>query len=77
MSCFMFSYMSRWYRYRPGRKHIAEFHDAISSSSVNILRQDDLSLFVDYSTCIAEGQHSAFYKYLVPSWVNATKSTIL
>lgn len=54
-------------------KHIAEFHDAISSPSENILHQDDLSLFVDYSTCIAEGQHSAFYKQLVPSWVNATK----
>lgn len=37
------------------------------------MNMDDLSLYVDYSTCIAMGQNSQFFQALVPSWTNATK----
>lgn len=33
---------------------------------------DDLALYVDYSTCNVLGQNSPFYQALVPSWVDAT-----
>ncbi len=38
------------------------------------LQPGQLALYVDYSTCIAEGQHSAFFQALVPSWQAAAKS---
>lgn len=54
-------------------KYIPEFHEVINHKSVDMLKANDLQLFVDYSTCIAEGQNSPFYNSLVPSWVNASK----
>ena len=44
------------------------------SSRVIPIKGDDLSLYVDYSTCIKEGQHSVFFQRLIPSFVDATKS---
>lgn len=57
----------------PDEKYIAAFHNALCSSTADILQQEDLALFVDYSTCIAQGQNSQFYQSLVPSWVSAAK----
>lgn len=40
-----------------------------------MLEEDNLALYVDYSTCIAEGMKtSSFYVKLVPSFVEAAKS---
>ena len=41
------------------------------------LNENDLSLFVDYSTCITLGQHSPFFQSLVPSFVAAYKTLLL
>ncbi len=49
------------------------FHVFMGVASGDPLREDALALYVDYSTCIAMGQHSPFYQKLVPSWVSATK----
>lgn len=54
-------------------KYIPEFHAKYFSKGVEEMKEDDLALFVDYSTCISEGQHSPFYQKLVPSFVQATK----
>lgn len=54
-------------------KYISEFHQTYFSPNINMLKEDDLSLFVDYSTCITMGQHSPFFQSLQPSLVNATR----
>ena len=58
----------------PDTKYLNQFHESNFSSKVTPIKSDDLSLYVDYSTCIKEGQHSAFFQSLVPSFVDATKS---
>src|SRR5574344_1228689 len=55
-------------------KYIPEFHEMYFAPNVDVLKSDNLSLYVDNSTCIALGQNSAFYNELVPSFVDATKS---
>ena len=55
-------------------KYIPEFHEMYFAPNVDVLKSDNLSLYVDNSTCIALGQNSAFYNELVPSFVNATKT---
>lgn len=57
----------------PDTKHIKDFHHSFFSKAVNPIKGDDLSLYVDYSTCITLGQHSSFFQSLEPSLVNATK----
>lgn len=53
--------------------HLIEFHETYFAPKIDMLQQDDLSLYVDYSTCITMGQHSRFFQSLQPSLVNATK----
>ena len=56
-------------------KYIEDFHKTNFYQSSNMIEEDNLSLYVDYSTCIAEGMKtSSFYAKLVPSFVAATKS---
>ena len=55
-------------------KYLADFHLTNYIQSEDILEEDNLALYVDYSTCIAQGQRSPFYQKLVPSFVEATKS---
>lgn len=38
-----------------------------------MLSSNELTLYVDYSTCIALGQEAPFFQALVPSWTNAAK----
>ena len=57
----------------PDTKYIKDFHQSYFSKTVNPIKGDDLSLYVDYSTCITLGQHSSFFQSLEPSLVNATK----
>lgn len=54
-------------------KYIQDFHKT-TSAKVDILQQDAMSLYVDYSICMAMGQNSRFYNALTPSIVDATKS---
>ena len=55
--------------------YIEDFHVTSFNQSSNMIEEDNLSLYVDYSTCIAEGmKNSSFYIKLVPSFVEATKS---
>ena len=55
-------------------KYIKDFHAATSQASPDMIEEDNLALFVDYSTCMAEGmKNSPFYIKLVPSFVDATK----
>ena len=53
--------------------YVPEFHFTYFSVGIDEIMQDDMSLYVDNSTCNVLGQHSAFYQALVPSWVAATK----
>ncbi len=57
----------------PDTKYVKDFHQSYFSKIVNPIQGDDLSLYVDYSTCITLGQHSNFFQSLIPSLVNATK----
>lgn len=57
----------------PDTKYIKDFHQSYFSMTNNPIEGDDLSLYVDYSTCITLGQHSSFFQSLEPSLVNATK----
>ena len=54
-------------------KYIADFHRTYFSKGIDEISQDQLSLYVDCSKCIALGQNSPFFQALVPSWTNATK----
>lgn len=56
-------------------KHIKEFHLTNFYQSSNMIEEDHLALYVDYSTCIAEGMKtSPLYIKLVPSFVDAAKT---
>lgn len=57
----------------PDTKHLKKFHQECFSKNVSPIEGDNLSLYVDYSTCITLGQHSSFFQSLEPSLVNATK----
>lgn len=59
----------------PDDKYLSDFHNKYFQYTGNesMLNENDLSLFVDYSTCITLGQHSPFFQSLVPSFVAATK----
>lgn len=54
--------------------YIKEFHYANFFNGVEAIKPNNLSLYVDYSTCNVLGQNSAFYQALVPSWVAAAKN---
>ena len=56
-------------------KYIGDFHTATSQAYSDMIEEDSLALYVDYSTCIAEGmKNSPFYIKLVPSFVDAAKT---
>lgn len=57
----------------PESDKIASFHKSFDYDNISSLKSDELSLYVDYSTCISQGQFSDFYNKLVPSFVDATK----
>lgn len=54
-------------------QYLPEFHDTYFSPGIDAIKSNDLSLYVDYSTCNVLGQNSAFFQALIPSWVDATK----
>ena len=54
-------------------KYLPEFHDTYFGGVSDMLSSNELTLYVDYSTCIALGQEAPFFQALVPSWTNATK----
>ena len=54
--------------------HLSEFHDKYYGAEVDAIENNALALYVDYSTCIAMGQNSPFFKEMLPSISNATKS---
>lgn len=54
-------------------KHLDKFHElTVDTEDIN-LQSDDLSLFVDYSNCIAKGMQSPFYQKMVSPLTAATK----
>lgn len=55
-------------------KFIKEFHEINFLTPDDMLEEDNLSLYVDNSSCITLGQNSPFYQSLVPSFVDATKT---
>lgn len=54
--------------------YIEEFHYSNFFRGTDAIESENLSLYVDYSTCNVLGQNSAFYQALVPSWVAAAKN---
>ena len=59
----------------PDSKYLSDFHSTYvkpQQNDIHILN-NDMSLYVDYSTCITLGQHSNFFQKLIPSFVSATK----
>lgn len=57
----------------PDTKYIPQFNDFYFSKGIHEISANQLTLYVDYSTCIAMGQNSPFFQALVPSWANATR----
>lgn len=45
-------------------KHLKQFHETCFAKTNSLIKENDLRLFVDYSTCIKDGQHSDFFKEL-------------
>lgn len=54
-------------------KHMDRFHALTTVAEDITLRSGDLSLFVDYSNCIAKGMQSPFYQNMVSPLTAATK----
>ena len=64
--------------FTPDIEYLADFHNAYFYSQNDILEKENLKLYVDYSTCIADAMKpntlSNFYMDMVPSLTNATKN---
>lgn len=54
-------------------KHLNQFHIATVGSEELNITPSDVSLFVDYSNCIAKGMQSPFYQKMVSPLTAATK----
>lgn len=54
-------------------KHLDKFHSLTTAIEDVNLNPGDLSLFVDYSNCIAKGMQSSFYQNMVSPLTAATK----
>lgn len=54
-------------------KWIEDYHQLSYTNDNMFLEKNNLSLYVDYSTCITMGQHSDFFQALEPPLVKATK----
>lgn len=57
----------------PDTKHLDKFHALTTDTEDINLKAGDLSLFVDYSNCIAKGMQSPFYQKMVSPLTAATK----
>lgn len=57
----------------PDTQYLASFHKTYFENETNVIHPENLSLYVDYSTCISLGQHSSFFQSMIPSFVEATK----
>lgn len=54
-------------------KHLDKFHElTVVTEDIN-LQPEDISLFVDYSNCIAKGMQSPFYQKMISPLTAATK----
>lgn len=54
-------------------RHLDKFHTLTTYTEDTNLKPGDLSLFVDYSNCIAKGMQSPFYQNMVSPLTAATK----
>ena len=54
-------------------KHLDKFHALTTETEDINIQPGDLSLFVDYSNCIAKGMQSPFYQKMVSPLTAATK----
>ena len=54
-------------------KHIQEYHVLTNKQETSDIESGNLSLFVDYSNCIADGMASPFYQKMVSPLTAATK----
>ena len=54
-------------------KYLDKFHALTTDTEDINLKPGDLSLFVDYSNCIAKGMQSPFYQKMVSPLTAATK----
>ena len=52
---------------------LAEFHEFYFEKQNEKLSPNALALYVDYSNCIAEGQHSRFFQAFEPSLTASAK----
>lgn len=57
----------------PDTKYLEEYHKLTTASEINNLKENDMALFVDYSTCIARGMDSPFYQKMVSPLTAATR----
>ncbi len=57
----------------PDTKYLSEYHKLTTASEINNLKENDMALFVDYSTCIARGMDSPFYQKMVSPLTAATR----
>lgn len=55
---------------------LAEFHEFYFEKQNEKLNPNSLALYVDYSNCIAEGQHSRFFQAFEPSLTASAKQYI-
>lgn len=56
-------------------KYLPTFHEINFEGTEDFLKPDNLSLYVDYSTCMSMAlQTSPFFKAMIPSLTAATKS---
>ena len=56
-------------------KYISDFHEQYFGANVDPLERDNLTLYVDYSTCmvLAKNDTNSVFNRLTPSFVDATK----
>ncbi len=57
----------------PDTKYLKEYHKLTTAADANNLKENDMALFVDYSTCIARGMESPFYQKMVSPLTAATR----
>ena len=56
-------------------KYLPTFHEINFEGTEDFLKPDNMSLYVDYSTCMSMAlQTSPFFKAMIPSLTAATKS---
>lgn len=73
VNLFIWSSCSNKLSTAPDTKYLSEFHKTYFNNNVIDIVPDQLALYVDYSTCVAEGQHASFFQELVPSWTNSAR----